>query len=184
MAKSSRKSGGGSSLISYKNYRKLLWLVSLGAPIFFIVACFMALTNKSFLNYLVFGWTSMSFAIMYALGTFAIGMMASKKSGSAELKDDFTTWGIGMLAYAVQGALALFRHHHQTESDYVEDGLPSEVNDYAGNVPMALADARFEAIMFYALAMNTLFCSFWFKQELVNSLWRWMSGGKKSDSSD
>ncbi len=181
MPKSS-SSRSSSSLLSYRNYRKLLWLVSLGAPIFFIIACMYAFTEKAFLNYMTFGWTATSFAIMYLLGAIAIGMMASKKSASATLKDDFTTWGIGAIAYAVQGALALFRHHHQVESDYVEDGLPSEVSAYGSNVPMALADARFEVYVGYMLAMNTLFFCFWFKQEFVNTLWRWMGGAEKRGS--
>lgn len=179
-----------SSLLSYGNYRKILWLVSLVAPIFFVVACMIGFTEKSFLNYMTFGWISLSFCIMYLLGAFAIACMASKKNASPKLKDDFITWGIGGIAYAVQGALALFRHHHQVESDYVEDGLPSEVADYGSNVPMALSDARFEVFLGYVMAMNTLFACFWFKQEFANTLWRWFGGkGEKAltqtgDSSD
>lgn len=169
------KSSKSSSLLSYKNYRKILWMVSLVAPIFFVVAGMIGFTEKSFLNYMTFGWISVSFCSMYLLGAFAIACMASKKNASATLKDDFITWGIGGIAYAVQGALALFRHHHQVESDYVEDGLPSEVADYT-SIPMALSDARFEVFLGYVLAMNTLFACFWFKQEAANTLWRWFGG--------
>lgn len=169
-------------LLSYKSYRALVWLVSLAAPLFFIVACLMAFTEKSFLNYKSFGWTALGVTIMYLLGAMAIAWMASKKSASATRKDDFITWGIGAIAYAVQAALALFRHHHQDEADYVEDGLPSEVSAYS-SVPMALADARFEVYVGYMLAMNTLFFCFFFKQEFANTLWRWIGGSSTESSS-
>ena len=112
-----------------------------------------------------------------------IGWLAMRKRGSDKLKDDFTVWSIGCIAYAVQAALALFRHHHQVEADYVEDGLPSEVSDYS-SVPMALADARFEALLYYALAMNTLFFSFWYKFELVNSVWRVLGGSQPAKTTE
>jgi len=169
-------------LVSYKSYRALVWLVSLAAPIFFIVACLLAFTEKTFLNYQSFGWTAFGVTVMYLLGAIGIGWMASQKSASATRKDDFITWGIGAIAYAVQSALALFRHHHQDESDYVENGLPSEVSDY-NSVPMALADARFEVYVGYMLAMNTLFFCFFFKQEIANAIWRWLSKDDAQSSS-
>lgn len=170
----------GKSLI--KSYRGLVWLVSLGAPIFFIIACLMAFTEKTFLNYQGFGWTAFGVTLMYLLGAMAIAMMAYQRKASEELKNDFITWGIGAIAYAVQSALALFRHHHQDEADYVKAGLPSEVSDY-NSVPMALADARFEVYVGYMLAMNTLFFCFFFKQEFANTLWRWIERAPKSSGS-
>ncbi len=167
----------GKSLI--KSYRGLVWLVSLGAPIFFIIACLMAFTEKTFLNYQGFGWTAFGVTLMYLLGAMAIAMMAYQRQASEDLKNDFITWGIGAIAYAVQSALALFRHHHQDEADYVKAGLPSEVSDY-NSVPMALADARFEVYVGYMLAMNTLFFCFFFKQEFANTLWRWIERAPKS----
>lgn len=184
MPRKSTKASHASGGLSYNGVRGILFLLAFSATVLTAVAAMMGLFEKAWFDYTVSQYYFLIVGgVMFLASLFILFEVRGHKSIQKGLKEDFNVWMAGGIINLILGIwAAVIENHRDIEAEFVDNGLPKHVEDYA-SISQATAGAFNHTFWGVALGINTVYFCAVFLPKYVTPMAMGMCNGSYRASS-